>query len=100
MRTLIVVRLLSLADILAAAQNPNESGRNESLLIALENAWNQAQLHHSRSLQIRIFGSSKMRPFASLKAMSMRSRNSGKSSSVTVSRSTSNSKTVTRLSGH
>ena len=46
MRTLIVVCLLSLAGTLAAAQNPNESGRNESLLIALENAWNQAQLHH------------------------------------------------------
>jgi hypothetical protein len=46
MRTLIVVCLLSLAGTLAAAQNPNESGRHESLLIALENAWNQAQLHH------------------------------------------------------
>ena len=31
----------------AAAQNPAESSHgSESLLIALENAWNQAQLHH------------------------------------------------------
>ena len=37
--------LLWLAGSLVAAQNPTESSRR-SLLIALENAWNQAQLHH------------------------------------------------------
>jgi len=47
MKTKIAVCLLWLAGSLAAAQNPTESTRrDESLLIALENAWNQAQLHH------------------------------------------------------
>jgi hypothetical protein len=47
MKTNVVVCLLWLAGSLAAAQNlPESSHRNESLLIALENAWNQAQLHH------------------------------------------------------
>lgn len=42
-----VICLLCLAGSLVAAQNSNESERHdESLLIALENAWNQAQLHH------------------------------------------------------
>ena len=46
-KTKVVVCLLWLAGPLAAAQNlPESSRRNESLLIALENAWNQAQLHH------------------------------------------------------
>ena len=43
----VVIGLFWLAGSLAAAQNPTESARrDESLLIALENAWNQAQLHH------------------------------------------------------
>ena len=47
MMTRVVVCLLWLAASLAAAQNATESPHgNESLLIALENAWNQAQLHH------------------------------------------------------
>ena len=47
-----VVCLLWLAVSLAAAQNlPESAQKNKSLLIALENAWNQAQLHHdSRAL--------------------------------------------------
>jgi hypothetical protein len=47
MKTEVVVCLLWLVGSLAAAQNlPESSHRNESLLVALENAWNQAQLHH------------------------------------------------------
>ena len=47
MKTQVVVCLLWLAGSLAAAQNlPESSQKNESLLVALENAWNQAQLHH------------------------------------------------------
>lgn len=47
MKTQVVVCLLWLAGSLAAAQNlPESSQENESLLVALENAWNQAQLHH------------------------------------------------------
>ena len=47
MKTSVVICLLWLAGALVAAQNPVASPRgNESLLIALENAWNQAQLHH------------------------------------------------------
>ena len=47
MKTKVVVCVLWLAGSLAAAQNlPESSRRNESLLIALENAWNQAQLQH------------------------------------------------------
>jgi len=43
----LVVSLLWLAGALASAQNSAASPRgNETLLIALENAWNQAQLHH------------------------------------------------------
>ena len=38
--------VLCLAGCLATAQNGTSSHGNESLLIALENAWNQAQLHH------------------------------------------------------
>jgi hypothetical protein len=46
-KTRVVVALLWLAGCLANAQNPAASSRgSESLLIALENAWNQAQLHH------------------------------------------------------
>lgn len=42
-----VVCLLWLASSLAVAQKPAEPSQgSESLLIALENAWNQAQLHH------------------------------------------------------
>jgi hypothetical protein len=47
MKTKIALCLFWLAGSLAAAQNPIESvRRDEGLLIALENAWNQAQLHH------------------------------------------------------
>ena len=47
MKTKVVVCLIWLAGSLAAAQKPSESSPgNESLLLALENAWNQAQLHH------------------------------------------------------
>lgn len=46
-KTRFLVYLLWLAGSLASAQNPTTSLRgNETLLIALENAWNQAQLHH------------------------------------------------------
>jgi ketosteroid isomerase-like protein len=47
MRTRVVLCLLSLACFLAVAQNtPTSAHGNESLLIALENGWNQAQLRH------------------------------------------------------
>ena len=47
MKTGIVLCLLWLAGSVANAQNPASSSHgNESLLLALENAWNQAQLHH------------------------------------------------------
>jgi hypothetical protein len=47
MKMKFVLCLLWLAASLAVAQNTAESPHgNESLLIALENAWNQAQLHH------------------------------------------------------
>lgn len=47
MNTRVVVCLLWLAGSLADAQNPAATARgNETLLIALENGWNQAQLHH------------------------------------------------------
>jgi len=47
MKTKVVICLLYLAACLAVAQNPPESSASsKSLLIALENAWNQAQLHH------------------------------------------------------
>jgi hypothetical protein len=47
MKTRVVVCLLCLAGFLADAQNPAASAHeNETLLIALENGWNQAQLHH------------------------------------------------------
>jgi hypothetical protein len=48
MKRKVGVCLLWLAGFLAAAaQNPAESSHgSEGLLIALENAWNQAQLHH------------------------------------------------------
>ena len=47
MRIKAVVCLLWLASSLPAAQKPAEPSQgSESLLIALENAWNQAQLHH------------------------------------------------------
>lgn len=46
MKTKVVMCLLWLVGSLAA-QNPTESPHgSESLLIALEKAWNQAQLHH------------------------------------------------------
>lgn len=53
MKTRVVLCLLWLTGSLAAAQQPAESSRrNESLLVALENAWNQAQLHHdSKALE-------------------------------------------------
>ena len=47
MKTKVAACLFWLASSLAAAQNLPESPHgNESLLIALESAWNQAQLHH------------------------------------------------------
>ena len=53
MKAQTIVCLLWVVGSLAAAQNLSESSqRNESLLIALENAWNQAQLHHdSKALE-------------------------------------------------
>ena len=47
MRTRVVLCLLWLGGFLAVAQNTSTSAHgNESLLIALENGWNQAQLRH------------------------------------------------------
>ena len=46
MKTQLILCLLCLAAGLAKAQNSASPHGNESLLIALENAWNQAQLHH------------------------------------------------------
>ena len=48
----VAVCIFWLAILLAAAQQPSGSPHgSESLLLALENAWNQAQLHHdSRAL--------------------------------------------------
>jgi len=47
MKTRVLVCLLWLAGSLAHAQNSAASAQaSESLLIALENGWNQAQLHH------------------------------------------------------
>ena len=47
MKTKLALCLLSLAGSVAAAQSlPESPHRNNTLLIALENAWNQAQLHH------------------------------------------------------
>lgn len=45
MTLMIVLCLLSFAPSLASAQDSSPTGK-ESLLLALENAWNQAQLHH------------------------------------------------------
>src|ERR1700693_3156605 len=46
-KTRVVLCLLWLAGFLADPQNTTESARgNKTLLIALENGWNQAQLHH------------------------------------------------------
>lgn len=47
MKTRVVVCFLLLAGSLAEAQNnPASVHETETLLIALENGWNQAQLHH------------------------------------------------------
>ena len=46
MKTKVTVFLLWITSCLAAAQNLPDSSHRQSLLIALENAWNQAQLHH------------------------------------------------------
>jgi hypothetical protein len=47
MKVGLAVSLLSLAGVIAFAQEPAISAPgNESMLIALENGWNQAQLHH------------------------------------------------------
>jgi hypothetical protein len=53
MKIRVAVCLLWLAGSLADAQNPAASAPgNKSLLIALENGWNQAQLHHdSKALE-------------------------------------------------
>ena len=46
-KTRVIVCFLWLTGCLANAQNPARSSHgSESLLLALENAWNQAQLHH------------------------------------------------------
>ena len=52
-KTRVAVCLLLFAGALAGAQNPAASAHgNKSLLIALENGWNQAQLHHdSKALE-------------------------------------------------
>jgi hypothetical protein len=52
-KTRVVLCWLWLAGSVAVAQNPAASaGGNETLLIALENGWNQAQLHHdSKALE-------------------------------------------------
>jgi hypothetical protein len=51
MKIQLILCLLGLAGCFATAQNSSSPHGNESLLIALENAWNQAQLHHdSRAL--------------------------------------------------
>jgi hypothetical protein len=47
MKTKVIVCLLGFAGFLANAQNSaNSSHGSEGLLLALENAWNQAQLRH------------------------------------------------------
>ena len=47
MKTRVIVCFLWLAVCLGNAQNSARSSRgSESLLLALENAWNRAQLHH------------------------------------------------------
>jgi hypothetical protein len=47
MKTAIIVGLLCLTTSMVNAQSPAGSSRgSEGLLLALENAWNQAQLHH------------------------------------------------------
>jgi len=47
MKTGVIVWLVCLAGALANAQNPPGSAHGrQSLLLALENAWNQAQLNH------------------------------------------------------
>ena len=45
-KTLLIPFLLCLAGCLVTAQQRASPHGNETLLIALENAWNQAQLHH------------------------------------------------------
>jgi hypothetical protein len=53
MKTRVILSVLCLTASVAFAQSsaPNSHG-NEALLIALENAWNQAQLHHdSKALE-------------------------------------------------
>ncbi len=52
-KTRVAVCLLWLAGAVAGAQSPAASAHgNKSLLIALENGWNQAQLHHdSKALE-------------------------------------------------
>jgi len=55
MNTRLVVCLLWLVSSWATAQTPPDASHaNESLLIALENAWNQAQLHHDSSALDRL----------------------------------------------
>lgn len=53
MKTAIIMCVLCLTTSLANAQSPATSSRgSEGLLLALENAWNQAQLHHdSKALE-------------------------------------------------
>lgn len=47
MKTRVILCLLWLAGSLAGAQNPASATKGtDTLLIALENGWNQAQLHH------------------------------------------------------
>lgn len=52
MRTAIVASILLLAASVCLAQEPPGQSADTSMLIALENAWNQAQLHHdSKALE-------------------------------------------------
>jgi len=52
MKKKLLVCLLLFVAAPAAAQSSDSSSADKSLLIALENAWNQAQLHHdSRALE-------------------------------------------------
>jgi hypothetical protein len=46
MKTQLMLCFLCLAGHLVTAQSSSSPRGNDSLLIALENAWNQAQLHH------------------------------------------------------
>jgi hypothetical protein len=46
MKLIAVVCLLAICTCFSVAQKSGKSSADKSMLIALENAWNQAQLHH------------------------------------------------------